>query len=360
MGTRRWTLAGHVSSLWDAVVRVWLVARVWVELRRAPRFRQLGTIRHPRRFVRAAIIQVGRQVALAIMLLPRSRRAEATISLLACKALEGIDAREAVIAAIRYLTGEAEEPPPMVTARGTGTSDRLTTLLAARLPVLRAALDELPGDAMRRCHVIIERIGEGMLVSRADQGRYADHVLGEAVICATRLAAPIVRSPDAACRAAGRALQLANEPGHGGTAKLRAQAGYRALAELPTLSWLLRWLPASVGPGTRAAATLFVATTCAATLGRTPTAIPRRMRYPLLAALAAAWSRRGYLATVSVIEDAMDNAIADAIDGGFPAVRAVRAVVQRGLARTLVPSAPDAARLPSISFAIETATHDHN
>jgi len=352
-----------VSSLWDAVVRVWLVARVWLELRRAPRFRQLATIRNPRRFVRAAIVHAGRGVALAITLLPRNRRAEASISLLACKALEGIDTSKAVIAAIRYLTGESEEPPYVVAACGTGTVDQLTTLLAARLPVLRAALEELAGDAMRRCHAIIERIGEGMLVSRADQGRYADHVLGEAVICATRLAAPIVRSPDMACRAAGHALQLANEPGHGRTAKLRAQAGYRALAELPTLSWLLRWLPASVGPGTRAAATLFVAATCAATLGRIPAAIPRRMRYPLLAALAAAWSRRGYLATVSMIEDAMEAAIENASNSGLSAVRAARAMVLDGLVRTLVPPAPDApdtARLPAISFAIETATPDHN
>src|ERR1041384_2487831 len=94
---------------------------------------------------------------------------------------------------------------------------------------------------------------------------------------------------------------------------------------------------ASVGPGTRAAATLFVATTCAATLGRIPASIPWRMRHPLLAALAAAWSRHGYLETVSMIEDAMEAAIENATSSGLPAVRAARAMVLDGLVRTLVP-----------------------
>jgi hypothetical protein len=85
---------------------------------------------------------------------------------------------------------------------------------------------------------------------------------------------------------------------------------YQALRELPTVPRLLQWLPASVDAGARAAATLLAVATYRFYLRQIAAAVPRRLRHPLWAALAAACSRRAYLATVDAIEDGFRDALA--------------------------------------------------
>ncbi len=328
-----------MSSIWDAAVRAWLVLATWHGLRRAVRLDRLARIDRPMRFVRAAIVPAGRQVALAIAFLSRRRRSEAAISFLACKALSGFDdrsgsptaARDGITAAVAYLTGETHEPPRPAAPRSSRPSHRLDALLAARLPLLRAALKALPGDAGRRCCAIIERIGDGLIQAHADRRCGVDHVFGEAVIAAARLTVPAVLPPVFACEAAGRALQLAKELRDASSKDAREMLLYQALRELPTVPRLLRWLPASVEAGTRAAATLLAATTYTFYLREIAAPLPQRLRHPLRAAIAAALSRRAYLTTVAAIEDGFHDALAalaTRLDG--PASKAAPVVAPPG------------------------------
>lgn len=308
-----------VSAAWDAMVRVWLVIAAWLGLRRPAPLQYLASIGHPRRLIRAAIVPAGRHFALAIAFLPRDRRDEATIALLACKALDAFEdlsadpaaARRDLAAAVDYLVGASDHPPRASALVAVRESDRLEALLAARLPLLRTALEALPVDAAQRCRAIVEQVAAGMMRARSDRRRYADDVLGEAVLYAARVVAPSDDPPVTACRAAGRALQLANDLRDAGTAHARDLVLYQALPDLPVVPRLLRWLPRSVGPGTRAAATLVVVTTCAFYLRQIAAEVPRALRRPLRAALAAAWSPRAYLATVAAIEDVLRDALVE-------------------------------------------------
>ncbi|HET7503306.1 MAG TPA: hypothetical protein VFK02_19935 [Kofleriaceae bacterium] len=310
-----------MRAAWDVIVRVWLVAATWIALRRrAPgRRARLGRIVDPLGFARAAIAPAAGHVALAIAMLPRGRREEARITLLACRALHAFarpDAvvagkrRDAVVAAVRYLAGERDAPPPPPHADRTGAT-HLDGMLAARLTVLRAALEALPGDAMRRSRAMIELVGEGLLRMDADRRAGAAQVLGEAVSYAARLAAPSVRPPDAACRAAGRALASARELAGVPAALLRAWLRSRAQPTLTDVVRLARWLPATAGRGTRAAAALLVATACAEPLRHANATRPPRLPHPVRAALAAAWSRSAYLADVAALDRAIRGVVAD-------------------------------------------------
>jgi hypothetical protein len=315
-------------------VRLGLVVRAWLGLRRPAALRRLASIGHPARFVAAAIVPAGRHFALAIAFLPRARREEATVTFLACKALDAFEdlsgdpaeARAGLRAAVAYLCGESVRPPRadrLVGAeRSTGQgdvreSDRVEALLAARLPLLRAQLDALPADAVQRARAILARVGEGMLRDHADRRDYADHVLGEAVVYAASVCAPAEPPPVTACLATGRALQLANDVRDAGSSRVREILLYQALPELAIVPRLLRWLPASAGRGIRAAATLLVTTTCAFYLQRIrplhaqgrDVAAPACVRHPLRAALAAASSARCYTTTVATIEAVLREAL---------------------------------------------------
>src|SRR5262245_22576665 len=187
----------HMNAAIDAVIRGWLVVAAWLRLHRRPALHRLARIRRPMRFVRAALVPAGRMVALAIALLPRKHRREAAITYVACRALAAFDDADAAVAtgritaAVHYLTGESADVPRPGTDQTTQVhglerrsredqddrrelealerrsredqDDRreleaLEALLAARLPLLRAAIKGLPGDGARRCCTIIERI----------------------------------------------------------------------------------------------------------------------------------------------------------------------------------------------------------
>src|SRR5213078_3678212 len=112
----------------------------------------------------AAIAPAGRHFALAIALLPRARRDEATVTFLICKALDAFEdlstdrarARAGLIAAASYLTGRTARPPLGDGLAAIRESDRLEALLAARLPMLRVALEALPEAAGARGRALID------------------------------------------------------------------------------------------------------------------------------------------------------------------------------------------------------------
>ncbi len=303
-------------AAWDGLVRIWLILATWFAVRKAPRLDRLARIRNPLRFVRAAMLAAGGrsgpQIALAITMLPRRRRAEATIAFVACRTLRAIDvlsttpadARRRVSAAIAYLVGEASGPSRLDT-RGPRNFE---AVLAARMALVRGALDSLPGDAIRRCYEIIERIGEGLIRARVDGAGFADQVFGEAVVYAVRLAAPAVRPPIAACKAAGRVIGLRSDLRSLRATRQREAALYHALPALAFVPRLLRWLPVRLGPGRRAALAMLVTTIYPFTRPELASTASYRLRHPMRIALAAACSRRAYLATAAAIEDVLADA----------------------------------------------------
>jgi hypothetical protein len=190
---------------------------------------------------------------------------------------------------------------------------------------------------------MIERVGESIIRARGERRGSAAHLLGEAVVYAARLAAPSVRPPDAACRATGRALQLADDLRTAESAERRSWLVSRTLPATSEVVRLARWLPASVGPGTRAAAALLVATSCAALLREAGVA-PRHLHRPLRAAWAAAWSHGAYLAGAAAIDGAIHAALA-----AHPSLLDQPAIVP------VRPAAPDAVAPPPalVALAIE-------
>lgn len=308
-------IGARVTGLGDVLVRAWLVLVTWLAVRRPPSLARLAKIREPRRFVRAAMLAAsqptGGQVALAIAMLPRRRRAEATVAFVACRTLHAIDAlssdprdaRRRLNTAVRYFVGEASGPRRLDT-RGPRNLD---AALAARLGLVRDALDALPGDAARRCCDLIERIGEGLRRAREDGLRYADHARSAAVLHAIRLAAPTVRPPVAACKAAGRIIPLAGELRRARSQGERDAVLDRAMPALAFVPRLLRWLPRTLSAGTRGAMVLLALTLYPFASIETAH-VPVRLRRPLRSALAAAFSRRSYLETALAIEEALHEA----------------------------------------------------
>jgi hypothetical protein len=297
---------------WDTGVRLWLVTAAWLGLGRSSA-RRLSQITDPRRFVAAALAPASRTLAIAIAFLPRSRRGEAAIAVLAAQALRALrrladpaTARDQVATAIGYLADEAsthrEAPEFQIRLAPcdpgpASERDRLDAVLAAQIPVLRAALEALPNDARWRCRDAIDRIGEGAMTARDDRPGLGRAYV-EAVVYATRLAAPEVRAPLAACKAAGRGLRFARYLDGGADRDVVLDRALPALAFVPRL-W--RWLPATTDAGIRAAAT-YATLTALPLASRAFGAAPRRLRHPLRAALAAAWSRRSFLATADALD----------------------------------------------------------
>jgi hypothetical protein len=300
------------TSVWDAASRLWLIGWTWLGLGRTTA-RRLARITDPQRFVAVAIVTASRTLALAIAFLPSSRRSEASIAVLAAQALRALrrladpeTARDQVSAAIAYLADEAatrrDAPEFQIRlapcAEPVAERDRLDAVLAVQIPLLRAALEALPNDARWRCRDAIDRIGEGALNARSDRpGLGRSYV--EAVVYAARLAAPETRAPLAACKAAGRGLRFARYLDGGADRDVVLDRALPALAFVPRL---FRWLPVIADPGVRAAAVFATLTALPLSARAFGVAQPRRLRHPLRAALAAAWSRRSFLATADALE----------------------------------------------------------
>ncbi|MBC7976145.1 MAG: hypothetical protein H7138_14330, partial [Myxococcales bacterium] len=46
-------------AAWDGLLRIWLILATWFAVRKPPRLDRLARIRHPLRFVRAAMLAAG-------------------------------------------------------------------------------------------------------------------------------------------------------------------------------------------------------------------------------------------------------------------------------------------------------------
>jgi hypothetical protein len=121
----------------------------------------------------------------------------------------------------------------------------------------------------------------------------------------------------AACKAAGRALRFGRDLGGAATAHERDLLLDRALPALAFVPRLLRWLPGA-GAGTRAAATLAILTAFPLSPYALTVPLPRRLRRPLGAALAAAWSQRAVNGAADALEAVLHDArraLVERLDG---------------------------------------------
>src|SRR6478735_2561501 len=92
-------------------------------LHRTPDLVALRAARSPDELARLALIPAARNLGIAIGFLPADLRAEATAALLACRVLDAYEdlghrplASGAVLAAVDYLNGATDTPPPALSA----------------------------------------------------------------------------------------------------------------------------------------------------------------------------------------------------------------------------------------------------
>lgn len=336
-----------MRAVWDLVIRGLAVLGAWWRLRHRPSLRRLASIGNPETFGRAMLVPAGGHLGLAVCFLPRPLANEAGIAFLTARALDGFEdlspdraaAAQGVRDAVAFVCFEGHRPPRTGALVAHRPSDQVEQLLASRLPLLRAAIEYLPDDARARTRDVVRRIGAGMVagLDEADRDRYAVQVLGEAVRHAIALCAPDSRVSRAACDAAARVLQAANDlrdlgfdrahpganraraggdPAHPGANRSRSELLLRVLPDLPLLPNLLRSLAAAPG-GVRACVVVLATTTCAFYLRQLGRPVPRALR-PLRAALGAARDPRRYHRTVDAIERAWLDAIVPARPGALP------------------------------------------
>lgn len=324
-------------SAWlpDLLVRLFLFLRARLVLRRPADLARLGRLSGAR-FLWEALCASGRHLALAVALLPRAAREEATVAYLCCRVLDAHEdlcatpvlAAERVCAATAYLTGAATTPPP-VELSASRESDAVEVLLARRAPELRAAIDRLPPASRERVHQLLARMAGGMLRGldrlAAGQGAqlqsYGDDVLGTAVGYAASVLCDGAL-PDRARRAAGRLLQLANHVRDveadarrgvawtdGSPSLTRSRLLLAAAAEVPLLPQALRALPFPQQSGARGALSLLVLTTAAFFLRQVGLTPRGALAHPVGASLRAALSPRAYARSVSAAEDGLRDAL---------------------------------------------------
>ena len=168
-------------------------------LRRAPDLAALRAARSPDELARLALIPAARNLGIAIGFLPADLRAEATAALLACRVLDAYEdlsdrplASGAVLAAVGYLNGATDTPPPPLHAVAVRDSEAVDLVLAERIRDVRALLSALPFEGRERVGQMLVDVGRVMarnLDSPLPRAAYGEGVLGRVVLYACSLVA---------------------------------------------------------------------------------------------------------------------------------------------------------------------------
>lgn len=170
--------------------RLPLLIRGLRHLRRAPDLAALRAARTPRELAALALIPAGRNLGIAVTLLPATLRDEATAALLACRVLDAFEdlsdravASGAVLAAADYLNGVSDTlPTPLPALEGEiRDSEAVDRVLAERIADIRALLTALSERGRERVGHVLTDVGRVMarnIDAPLTRVAYSEGVLG--------------------------------------------------------------------------------------------------------------------------------------------------------------------------------------
>ncbi len=284
----------------------------------------------------SALVPAARNLGMAVGFLPAAPAAEATAALLACPVLDAYEdlsdrplASGAVLAAVRYLNGVTDTPPPPLHAVTVRDSEAVDLVLADHIHDVRALISALPVGRTGT-----DRTGAGRHRRRDGEqprftpaaGRLGERVLGGVV----RYACLLVT--DDACTEAdvgelagciGVVAQLANDLRDGELAlygardreELTRAVMLRLLAPALGGFALLTWLgPRTQSRGARAATAYMTITTTAFLCAAVGAPAPYRKRLWFGAAVLAAQSPVRWATMLKRVRRSADAAIHRLLD----------------------------------------------
>ncbi|WP_040786687.1 hypothetical protein [Nocardia pneumoniae] len=316
--------------------RIGVLARGLRQVRRAPDVAALRSAQSPERLARIALVPAARNLGIAVGLLPADQRAEATAALLACRVLDAYEdlmdrssAGNAVRAAVAYLNGDTDTPPPRLEAVAARDSEAVDLILAERVRDVRTLLSALPSDGRKRIGQMLLDVG-GVMARNLDQplprAAYGEGVLGRVILYACSLVAEKAYAEEdlgelAGC--VGVTAQLANDLRDGELAlygvadreELTRVVMLQLLAPaLGSFTLLARLGPRTPGLSARAAMAYMAITTTAFLCTAVGAPAPYRRRLRLAAAALAASSPAYWTTMQERVLHAVDQAVHRALD----------------------------------------------
>ena len=303
---------------------------------RAPDLAAMRAARSPGELAGLALIPAARNLGIAAGFLPANLRAEATAALLACRVLDAYEdlsdrrlAAGSVMAAVDYLNGDTDTPPPPPQAIAVRDSEAVDLVLAERIRDVRALLLELSVEGRRRVGRMLVDVSHVMadnLDSPLARTAYGEGVLGRVVLYVCSLVAE-----DACARTdlselagcIGVAAQLANDLRDGELAlydagdrqELTRAVMLRLLAPaVGGFALLTRLGPCTPSRGARVAMAYMTITTTAFLCASVGAPAPYRRRLRLAAAMLAALSPRHWARMLERVRRSADGAIHRLLD----------------------------------------------
>ena len=312
----------------DLVGRGWLLARAMVTLRRRTDPAALLRANGPRALARAALLPAGRNLAVAIALLPYGLRHEATAAFLCCRALDAFEdlggthrERAAhVQAAVDFLC-HAATPAPVIADRPVRDSELVDLILAQRLGDLRDLVDLLAEPSRARVRAMLCDIGTAMVANLHQpmaRSAYGALVLGRAAAYAGELISDGPFASGEFFAAAGNLTQLANDLRDRELelydSVTQTELMLKVFLRLPPLIVATLNLLATVGEattyrGARAAASYMAITTSAFLCRQADSPAPYRRSRRIAAAVYAGVSLSAYRVTLSRVAEAANAAL---------------------------------------------------
>jgi hypothetical protein len=316
--------------------RLPLLIRGLRNLRRPPDLDALRAARSPQELAALALIPAGRNLGIAVGLLPASLRAEATAALLACRVLDAFEdlsdrevASGAVLAAVNYLNGADDTlPPPLPALAGKiRDSEAVDRVLAERIADIRALLTALSAQGRERVGLVLTDVGRVMarnIDAPLTRVAYSEGVLGRITHYACALVAEDVL-PEADLRELTGCVAVIAQSANDLRDNELAIYGAADREELTRMVMLRQLTPAlggfallaKLGPGTpslgaRAAMAYMTITTSAFLCGAVDAPAP--FRRPVAAATLAAASPAYWVKMLERVRRSGDAAIHQMLD----------------------------------------------
>ncbi|MFC9471427.1 hypothetical protein ACWF99_09765 [Nocardia sp. NPDC055002] len=319
-----------------STARLPLLIRGLRNLRRAPDLDALRTARSPQELAALALIPAGRNLGIAVGLLPATLRAEATAALLACRVLDAFEdlsdrtvASDAVLAAVDYLNGTSDTlPAPLPALEGKiRDSEAVDRVLAERIADIRALLAALSEQGRQRVGLVLTDVGRVMarnIDAPLTRVAYSEGVLGRITHYACALVAEDVL-PEADLRELTGCVAVIAQSANDLRDNELAIYGAADREELTRMVMLRQLTPAlggfallaKLGPGTpslgaRAAMAYMTITTSAFLCGAV--GAPAPFRRPVAAATLAAASPAYWTTMLERVRRSGDAAIHQMLD----------------------------------------------